>query len=289
MNEIKNQSDLRDEETYNEINDRRKLIWIISGIVAVLLIVILFFAMNGDSNYERGDKYLKQKQYSEALVEFQNVETDDKDFRMAQSKINYINGLRAFNDGLKPEAKSYLLRVDPKDEYYNEAVLMIDKINLATKESDLQKLSDALKNNKDTVIIREKIADTSGQKISEAGTVSKSDDKSKIYILNLEKLVKDFESHYLIARNTKTSSKEEYVVMDSLYNKFTELDNPGSAPENVELKDLSNTYMQKRIEYIQKRLGDNSATATETAELKYLREDGDKIYNKVMRQINQMN
>ncbi|MEO8209341.1 MAG: hypothetical protein ABI840_02180 [bacterium] len=286
MTESNKQNNIREDEISSDMNNRRKLVWTITGLGAVLLMVILFFVLNGESDYDKGQKYLKQKQYAEALVEFQKVEPEDKDFRMAQSKINYINGLRAFNGGLKMEAKSYLVRVEHQDEYYNESVLMIEKIDLASRESDLQKLTEALKSNKDTVIIREKIADTSGQKIKEAGTVSKLDDRSKIYFINLEKSVKDFESHYLIARNAKTSSKGEFVVMDSLYSKFTELD-PGAAPENIELKDLSKTYMQKRIEYIQNSLGENSAT--ETTKLKYLREDGDKIYNKVIRQINQIN
>ncbi|MEP7145734.1 MAG: hypothetical protein ABI792_01860, partial [bacterium] len=108
----------------NTIPDRNKsLPLILGGLGALLIAVILYFALSGESNYEKGVKYLKQKQYTEALVDFQKVDPGDKDFRMAQSKINYINGLKSYNDNMYPQAKTYLTKVDPADEYYRESQL----------------------------------------------------------------------------------------------------------------------------------------------------------------------
>ena len=140
MEEVKRRNSLNESEyieyLQKEKKDRAKLAIIIAGGILIIAALILIFA-NSESHYVKGVKYLNQKQYTEALSEFQRVDTSDKDFSKAQSKINYIKGLDAFNNGLKTEAKSYLVRVDTTDEYYHDAQLMIEKIDLANKQGDI--------------------------------------------------------------------------------------------------------------------------------------------------------
>ncbi|MDQ3193377.1 MAG: hypothetical protein M3P82_00115 [Bacteroidota bacterium] len=106
---IRNDHNSDSEITNDALPERNKTFtyWL-AVLGALLLAVILYFALSGESDYEKGVKYLNQKQYSEALVEFQNVDPGEKEFRMAQSKINYINGLRSYNDNMYPQAKTYL-------------------------------------------------------------------------------------------------------------------------------------------------------------------------------------
>src|SRR4030095_791772 len=128
------------------------IIYVLSALLIIGFVVIVLLSKK--SHYEEGNEYLRQKQYTEALSEFQKVDADDKDFRLAQSKINYINGLRAFNDSLFQEAAVYLTKVDNDDEYRHDAQLMLDKIrDMENKASD-----DQLKQ-RDTVIIKHEIAE----------------------------------------------------------------------------------------------------------------------------------
>lgn len=146
-------------------NRNRNVIMFTSASLIIVIVAIVFFLTSGDSQYEKGDVLLKQKQYSEALAEFQKVTSSDKEFRMAQSKINYINGLRAFNEGLKQEAKVHLVKVTLEDEYYHEAQLMLEKINTraSNTQTELELLRDAIKENRnirDTIVTEQGVTGT---------------------------------------------------------------------------------------------------------------------------------
>ena len=56
------------------------------------------------------------------------VKPSDKNFQLAQSKINYIYGIRAYNDNQMAQANVYLSKVIPGDEYYGESQLLLEKI-----------------------------------------------------------------------------------------------------------------------------------------------------------------
>src|ERR1700694_3588473 len=90
----------REEEETKKTNTN-VIIAVVVGIVIVIAAIIIF-SQSGKSHYDRGADFLRQKQYSEATSEFQKVDSGDKEFSRSQPKLNYINGLLAFNNGLMP-------------------------------------------------------------------------------------------------------------------------------------------------------------------------------------------
>ena len=127
-----------------EKNNSRKIF--VPAKMIILLIAILFIGCSSDSQYEKGNKFLKQKQYTESLSEFQKIGSEDKNYLSAQSKINYINGLQAYNAGLMIEASVYLAKVTTDDEYYHDSQLMIDNINKSGNTSAIESTSEEIKN-----------------------------------------------------------------------------------------------------------------------------------------------
>ncbi|MEO8664284.1 MAG: hypothetical protein ABI462_02215 [Ignavibacteria bacterium] len=249
------------------------LTYLLSALGVILIAVLLFFALSGESNYDKGVKYLHQKQYSEALAEFQKVDPADKEFRMAQSKINYINGLRAYNDNIYSQAITYLTKVDPADEYYRESQLMIDKMNMASKQqTDLELLSEQVKKDKDTVIIKEKVVEAPQTTINEASP------KADMSMLKIENLVNKFELEYQSALKSNIETKQIHLRnMDSLYSEFQKLDSKGDEGATLDIRKLADSWMQKRETFINRLISEN--TVNETGSTHSLKEDGDREYS----------
>jgi len=261
--------------TYPERN-RWVLPLVATGVV--LFLIIMYFALSGESHYDRGVQYLKQDQYTAALVEFQKVDTDEKDFRMAQSKINYINGLLAYRDGVHSQAKIYLAKVEPSDEYYRESRLMMDKIDLASRQGNLESLNEKLKQEKDTVVIKERVIETAPDKVGEAETRNEDLEASRKYKSTLQNLSGKFESVYQSAKNSSVESKKAFIKdMDSLYSEFKKIGSVSGHNEAIsELKQVADSWMQKRISYINRLISENSVNETNSSLA--LKEEGDKDY-----------
>ena len=148
------------QNTYSDdLNRKKNKSYVPLAIISFFLLFIvtaavLWYVFAWKSDYEKGTNYLREKQFTEALFEFQKVSPADKDFNNAQSKIYYINGLRSFEEGKNPEAIVFLSKVITNDEYYHDAQLMIEKINDLNSGGNLLAQIDSLKKNKDTVIIQ---------------------------------------------------------------------------------------------------------------------------------------
>jgi len=257
--------------------DRKSKNGLVIGLATGLIlttVIIMFYLLSGPSDYEKGLQFIHQKQYSEALVEFQKVEPEDKDFRMAQSKINYINGKKAFNDGLYPQAEVYLTKVEVSDEYYQESQLMIDKTKLAKRQNDFDSLSEKVNNGrKDTLIIMEKVAETSDKNtnninndnINQAVPKTKNDENAnRLYISSLEKLINNYKILFANAKDAGLVSKGEKIkLMDSIYNETVKLDYTVSDRNAMvmELKNLTGLWMQKSITYLNSMNNDNKENA----------------------------
>ena len=100
------------------------------GISVIICSVIYVTVLSlQSSNYENGLAFLHDNKYSEAILEFQKVEINDKDYNNTLPKKNYIYGIESFQDGFYSQAKEYFEEVYDSDEYYSEAQLMIDKID----------------------------------------------------------------------------------------------------------------------------------------------------------------
>jgi hypothetical protein len=251
------------------------IIYIFSLLLIIGLIVIVL--LSKESPYEKGTEYLRQKQFSEALSEFQKVDAQDKDFRLAQSKINYINGLRAFNDSLMEEAAVYLTKVDNDDEYRHDAQLMLDKI----RDLENRAFKDEMKQ-KDTVIVKHEIA----EKTQKTQTPPTDYEINKKYVSRIDGLINKFESQYQSARSAPVSSKKDYAAnMSSI---MSQLIGTSYAPKQIdanviELKRLINLWMDKRIAFIEKLVAENSVSETNNS--RSLKEEGDKLYYAVINQM----
>ena len=243
--------------------------------VIILLIAILFIGCSSDSQYEKGNTFLKQKQYTESLSEFQKIGSDDKNYSSAQSKINYINGLQAYNTGLMIEASVYLAKVTTDDEYYHDSQLMIDNINKSGNTTAIESSNEEIKpeNNKQP-------------KIKEPKPKLTDDEINKAYVSSIESKISKFNS---VCQNAMTATVEEkrrlVKSMSSIYSEFSNINN-NAGVKNAEVQEfrrLEDKWMDRRIAYINKLIADN--TVTETNNSRSLKEESDKLYNLMMRKL----
>lgn len=89
--------------------------------------------------YNAGLRYLNDKSYKKALIEFQKIKNTDVNYTNALNKINYIRALELIEEDNYENAEEYLKGYDSNDEYYDEVKLLQTKIssfrnNQANKE-----------------------------------------------------------------------------------------------------------------------------------------------------------
>lgn len=246
-----------------------------------MLLFIIAAGCSTAGHYEKGKEHLSQKQYPEAIAEFQRVETGDKDFRLAQSKIAFIQGLQSFNDSLFNSAEVQLARVAGDDEYYHEAQLMLDKI--------IRRKNDAYVPKTDTLIIREEETGSKGSekpKEKIVAEVNTDAELTKEFINKEKELIEKFESLYQSAYKAGVSSKDNYLTnMRSVAARLNALDYGAKEKdaEALELKQKATVWMNKRIEFIGKLIKDNTVAETNTS--RSLKEEGDKLYYSVTQQM----
>jgi hypothetical protein len=265
-------------QTNPEIKKNKNvIIYILSAVVIAAVVLFLLLTGKG-SRYDKGNEFLRDKKYNEAISEFQKVGTGDKNFPLAQSKINYINGLNAYNDGLFPQALVFLSKVNTDDEYYHDSQLMIQKINEPTTQNNLQSQIDSLKRKKDTVIVKREIETKEKGKKTETLT---DQEISKRYVQKLDGIISKFEAEYQSAAGASVASKRDYVSnMESTRKQF--MNQAYDAKEkdaeiNLLKTDISN-WMDKRIAFINQLIAENSIGVNSDI-ARRLKEEGDKNYS----------
>jgi len=247
--------------------------------VIILLIAILFTGCSSDSQYEKGNNLLKQKQYTEALSEFQKIGSDDKNYSSAQSKINYINGLQAYNTGLMNEAAVYLAKVATDDEYYHDSQLMIENINKSGSTTSIESSNEGIKKNEDS-------ENNKQPKTKEPKPKLTDDEINKAFVSSIESKISKFNSVCQNAMTAAVETKRTLVnSMSSIHSEFSKIDN-NAGVKNADVQEfrrLEDTWMDRRIAYINKLIADN--TVTETNNSRSLKEESDKLYNLMMKQL----
>ena len=250
-------------------------------LILVLIIILTAVGCSKTEPYEKGKELLAKKQYTEAIAEFQKIDAIEKDYRLAQSKIAYIQGLQSFNDSLFSAAEVQLVRVASDDEYYHESQLMLDKINQRKMSSIIPKT--------DTLIVREEIIGSKGEDKSQDKVKAETEsdlDKTAKFTAQLRDLIEKFESLYQSAYTSGVSSKENYLTnMRSVASRLNALDYGAKEKDAnaLELKQRATAWMNKRIEFIGRLIKDNTAAETNTS--RSLKEEGDKLYYSVTQQI----
>jgi hypothetical protein len=247
--------------------------------IIILLIAVLLIGCSSESKYEKGNNFLKQKQYTEALTEFQKIGSDDKNYSSAQSKINYINGLQAYNTGLMKEAAVYLAKVTADDEYYHDSQLMIDNINKSGSTTSIESSNEGIKKTKDS-------ENNNQPKTKEPKPKLTDDEMNKAYVSSIESKISKFNSVCQNAMTAAVESKMRLVKsMTSIHSEFSRINN-NAAIKNADVQEfrrLEDTWMDRRIAYINKLIADN--TVTETNNSRSLKEESDKLYNMMMKQL----
>lgn len=165
----------------------------------------------------------------------------------------------------------FLNLVSKNDEYFAETQLLLDE--KPAKEGDLEGLKEEVKKLRDTIIVREKKAQSDIE-------------KSRQYVSQLENLATRFESLYQSAKSADVPTKRNYLRdLNSLFAEATSL--AYTAKEQnaaiIELKNITLTWMQKRIEFINMLITENSPTVTNTT--RAAMEEGDKLYAMFKRQL----
>ena len=271
----------------------KKNIMIVIGVLLLLAIitgVIIRYIYLGESDYEKGANFCKDKKFTEALYEFQKVDPDNKDFSNAQSKINYINGLLSFNDGKQMEAIVFLSKVRTDDEYYHDAQLMLEKINEASVVNDLQSQIDALRNKKDTVIIKKEVTETKRKIVEPPDPNLQTDLKfSRKFVSDVGSCISRFESLYQSARTAPLSTKSDYgKSLESVNKEFISLKYMAQNKDAgvLELQRLTGEWMSKRIAFIRQLITEHSVSETDAS--RPLKEEGDRLYTAMMSQMNKV-
>lgn len=266
-----------EQETGSPEKNKRLRVFVPAKVI-ILLIAILFIGCSSDSQYDKGNKFLKQKQYTEALTEFQKIGSADKYYSSAQSKINYINGLQAYNTGLMKEASVYLAKVTTDDEYYHDAQLMIENINKSAKTTAIESPSGEIKKNESE--------NNKQPKTKEPKSKLSDDELNKAYVSSIESKISKFNSVCQNAMTAPVETKMQLVKsMNSIHSDFSKINN-NAGVKNADVQEfrrLEDTWMDRRIAYINKLIADN--TVTETNNSRSLKEESDKLYNMMMKQL----
>ena len=235
-------------------------------------------------HYEQGKEYISKKQYTLAISEFQKINAGEKDFRLAQSKINYIQGLLSFNDSLFETAEVQLVKVASDDEFYHESQLMLDKINK-------RKLSTLIPRT-DTLIVREEETGSKGEEKTKDKIkveVETDFDITKKFTSQQRSLIENFQSAYANAYSAAVDSKKKYLDdMRSIAERLNALSYEAKEkdPSALELKKRTTSWMNKRIEFIQKIIKEKTEKETNTS--RSLKEEGDKLYFAVTEQLKKL-
>ncbi|MGA2667433.1 MAG: hypothetical protein ABSF32_00795 [Ignavibacteria bacterium] len=146
---------------YNQTETKHKwnntIIYIVIGSVfTIILAAVIIIILTRSTDYEHGVLSLHANDLNAALTEFQKIAPDDRMYEMAQSKINYINGLNEYNKGNYEVSKNYLSKVDESDEYYPDTRLMLDRIAMSSRTANLNSILEKVKKVKDAAVQPEK-------------------------------------------------------------------------------------------------------------------------------------
>lgn len=263
---------------------------IIFLLLLITTVLVIWYLSSGNSYYENGMNYTKEKKYTEALYEFQKVPPDNKDFNNAQSKINYINGLQNYESGNNQAAIVYLQKVRSDDEYFQASKLMIEKINERNTAGLMQSQIDSLKAIKDTVIIQKQTTVYNGKAQETTDPQIQADiESSRKYLSELSSAISRFEGLYQSARTAPLNTKSDYSKsMESLDKESSNLKySAGNKDEGVvELKRLTSQWMDKRISFIRQLISERSVSETNIS--RPIKEEGDRLYSSVVSQMNKV-
>lgn len=224
---------------------------IFMSIIILLVVVILgmvWLMYFNKSDYDKGMEFLSVRNYEQALIYFQKVPAGKGDYAAAQSKINYINGVKLFNVNDYVGAKQFLGKVNPNDEYYNEVKLMMDKINDYEKADQLKQ---QLEQDQRQLILDAQQQE--GQKIKDK-TISNE------YFALLKRLEDKFQSEFDLAKvENSVEMKKNIRKMVEIRNEMLDLKYTAvnQDPELLDYKNVLDNWMLKCNNFISLAIFEN--------------------------------
>ncbi len=241
------------------------VIVLLVGVIGVMTYMLFF----STSDYDQGMIYLRDKQYEAALIEFQKVPPADEDYNFAQSKINYITGLKLFNENKMDEAAPYLKEVAINDEFANEVKFMMEKIEIDVKQKELE---EQLKEDE-----QKKIEDA--QKETEQKI--KDSEAGKKFLTELLKLSDRFESEYQLSRVESSATMKANLrnlndIRQQIFDAKYEAENQDQ--QIIDFRSLLDQMMKSRIAVVQEVISenvDNVESVTDETKMKIT--DSDKL------------
>jgi hypothetical protein len=132
------------------------------------------------------------------------------------------------------------------------------------------------------LIIREEITGTKGNEKSKENVkieVETDETLTKKFISQEKDLIEKFESLYQSAYSAGVDSKKNYIDnMKSVVTRLNALSYNAKEKdaEALELKQKAVSWMNKRVDFINRLISDNSVKETNTS--RSLKEEGDKMY-----------
>lgn len=245
---------MQDNFSQREVNEDRidteimtkqgnKMIIFMSVIILLVLVILglLWITYFNKSDYNKGMEFLSVRNYEQALIYFQKVPSGEGDYVAAQSKINYINGVKLFNVNDYAGAKQFLIKVNPNDEYYNEVKLMLDKV---TEVEKAEQLKQQLEQDERRQILDAQILDA--QKIKDKAV-------SNEYFALLKRLEDKFQSEFDLAKvENSVEMKKNIRRMVEIRNEMLDLkyDAVNQDPLLLEYKNALDNWMLKCNNFI---------------------------------------
>lgn len=246
------------------------IIFLLVTVIGVMTYMLFF----NTSSYEQGVIYLREKQYEAALIKFQEVPPADKEYNFAQSKINYITGLKLFDENNLGEAKPFLEKVAVNDEYANEVKFMLEKIDQYEKQQ----------------VLEEQLREDEQKKIEDAQKETeqkiKDSEASKKYLQELLKLADKFESEYQLSKvESSATMKKNLRNLGDIRTQIAALKYEAENPDQqiLDFKSLLDQMMKSRINVVQDVITENVETVDEVSEeTKMSITDSDKLKENVV-------
>jgi tetratricopeptide (TPR) repeat protein len=107
---------------------RKLFIYGISSLILVSMALLLYYFLIYNNSYRQGMTFLKNKDYSQALEKFSEIDSTSHSYVQLQSAINFAKASKYFEEQNYKDAIIYFKKVDANSDFYEETKLNIDKI-----------------------------------------------------------------------------------------------------------------------------------------------------------------
>ncbi|MCX6163496.1 MAG: hypothetical protein NTU73_01320 [Ignavibacteriae bacterium] len=119
----------------NKVVTKKYFKYILYSVITVILIALFYFLYKTVliSDYDKSLSYIKDNKFNKAYNLLIKIDSTNKNYYKAKSKLNYINGINTFKNLEYEKSYSYLNSIDSSDEYFSDAKKLISQIESTSK------------------------------------------------------------------------------------------------------------------------------------------------------------